>query len=127
MSPAEFDPGLELGSVLTNKELSAAFKCSTQGGMRRSRSTNTLLITTSRDALYLDRWHEGVLHYTGMGQHGDQKLEGNQNKTLAESGSNGVAVYLAEVLAANEYTYLGRVELADPTDVKTLTLRAKEC
>jgi 5-methylcytosine-specific restriction protein A len=59
----------------------------------------------------LDRWHDGVLHYTGMGQTGDQKLD-RQNRTLAESDHNGVAVYLAEVFAANEYTYMGRVVLA---------------
>ena len=111
MSSADFDPDLEVGAVLTNQELAAAFKCSTQGGMRRSKQTNALLITTSRDALYLDRWHDDVLHYTGMGQTGDQKLD-RQNRTLAESSSSGVAVYLAEVFGPNEYTYMGRVQLA---------------
>jgi 5-methylcytosine-specific restriction protein A len=110
-SSADFDPGFEAGGVLANRELAAAFKCSTQGGMRRSKQTNSLLITTSRDALYLDRWHDGVLHYTGMGQTGDQQLD-RQNRTLAESGSNGVAVFLAEVFGPNEYTYIGRIELA---------------
>jgi 5-methylcytosine-specific restriction protein A len=108
---ADFDPDLEVGAVLTNQELAAAFKCSTQGGMRRSKQTNSLLITTSRDALYLDRWHGGVLHYTGMGQTGDQKLD-RQNRTLAESDANGVSVFLAEVFGPNEYTYMGRVHLA---------------
>jgi 5-methylcytosine-specific restriction enzyme A len=111
MSSAEFDPGIEMGAGLTNKELAATFKCSTQGGMRRSKQTNSLLITTSRDALYLDRWHDGVLHYTGMGQTGEQQLN-RQNRTLAESAANGVAVFLAEVFGPNEYTYMGRVELA---------------
>ena len=112
MSSVEFDPHVPPGTVLANRELAAIFKCSTQGGMRRSKTTNTLLITTSRDALYFDRWHDGVLHYTGMGQSGDQSLEGAQNRTLAESASNGVAVHLCEVFATNEYTYLGRAMLA---------------
>jgi 5-methylcytosine-specific restriction enzyme A len=111
MQSADFVPPIEVGTALTNVQLAEIFKCSTQGGMRRSKATNSLVLTTSRDALYLDRWHNGVLHYTGMGQIGDQRLEGTQNRTLAESASNGVAVFLAEVFAPNQYTYMGRVVL----------------
>lgn len=50
--------------------------------------------------------------YTGMGQEGDQSLAFAQNKTLAESDTNGVDVHLFEVHKAKEYTYVGRVELA---------------
>jgi 5-methylcytosine-specific restriction protein A len=112
MSSADFDPQIPLGAVLTNKEVAAAFKCSNNGGMRRSHTTNTLVITTSPYSLYLDRWDAGILNYCGMGQVGDQRLDGTQNRTLAESADNGVGVHLFEVLADNEYTYRGRVVLA---------------
>lgn len=38
-----------------------------------------------------------------MGLKGDQSLEHAQNCTLAESASNGVAVFLCEAFAANQY------------------------
>lgn len=47
-----------------------------------------------------------------MGKSGDQMLEGNQNKTLAESDHNGVEVHLFEVFDATKYTYQGVVKLA---------------
>jgi 5-methylcytosine-specific restriction protein A len=48
-----------------------------------------------------------------MGMEGDQSLEAVQNKTLAESNSNGVDVHLFEVHSPREYTYVGRVRLAE--------------
>ena len=39
-----FDPGLTQGSTLSNQELCSLFGCSTQGGMRRSNDTNTLVL-----------------------------------------------------------------------------------
>ena len=43
---------------------------------------------------YSDDWDGDTLLYTGMGQKGDQSLTFAQNKTLAESNSNGVTVHL---------------------------------
>ena len=58
-------------------------------------------------------WDE--LHYAGMGKRGDQSLEESQNKTLAQSGVNGVEVHLFEVFESTQYTYQGVVELSgDP-------------
>ena len=102
------------GSNLTNNELTTLFLCSTQGGMRRSNRTNTLVIVSNHVAsIYDDRWVDDVLHYTGMGQVGSQSLEFNQNRTLNESPTNGVAVHLFEVFTEKTYTYIGEVELAD--------------
>jgi 5-methylcytosine-specific restriction protein A len=82
--------------------------------MRRSLKTNTLvLISNHVGSIYDDRWIDGIFHYTGMGQIGDQTLQGNQNKTLAESVSNGVEIHLFEVEREAEYIYQGRVELAE--------------
>ena len=106
---------LRPGTELTNDELCAQFKCSPQGGMRRSLETGTLVIVCNHVAsIYDDRWIEGSLHYTGMGQHGDQSLDFMQNRTLAESNSSGVAVHLFEVFKPKIYTYVGLVDLAAP-------------
>lgn len=78
-----FDPGLKIGQILKNADVVDTFKCGNMGGMRRSRTTNTLVI---------------VSDYT-------------KNATLAECGHNGVDVYLFEVIDAGEYIYCGRIEL----------------
>ena len=104
---------LVIGDVYLNQEIAEIFLCSTQGGMRRSLRTNSLVLISDHTKVYHDRWNNGVLHYTGMGLTGDQDFFYMQNKTLYESNMNGVQVYLFEVLQAKEYTYCGRVELAD--------------
>ena len=108
-----FDPGLSPGQTLDNETLRRIFKCSTQGGMRPSTTTHSLVIVSSHaKRLYRDRWIDGVLHYTGMGLTGDQKIS-HQNKTLAECRTNKVGVFLFEVFQEREYTYIGSVTLAD--------------
>ena len=107
-----FNPGLEIGQVINNNTLMSIFKCSQQGGMRKSNTTNTLVIVTDYTrGIYHDKWIGGVLHYTGMGLSGDQDIHYMQNRTLSESGSNGVDVHLFEVMEPGEYTYCGRIEL----------------
>ena len=97
------------GDVVNNEELTELFKCSTQGGMRRSHKTNTLVLVSNHvKSIYSDRWFGKELHYTGMGSSGDQTL-GTQNKTLYESNLNGVEVHLFEVFELREYTYQGIV------------------
>lgn len=103
---------LNNGQKLNNKELCEIFQCSPQGGMRRSRKSNTLVIVSNHiKSIYDDRWEGDTLYYTGMGTKGDQSLDFSQNKTLAESNSNGIAVHLFEVFKDLEYTYVGRVLL----------------
>lgn len=107
-----FNPNLEIGQIINNNTLMSIFKCSQQGGMRKSNATNTLVIVTDYiRGIYHDKWIGGVLHYTGMGLSGDQDINYMQNKTLNESGFNGVDVHLFEVMDPGEYTYCGRVEL----------------
>ena len=101
------------GQVLTNEDLRRIFKVSPQGGMRRSLETNTLVIVSNHvESIYDDRWIGEEFHYTGMGQRGDQTVANAQNKTLAESDSNGVEVHLFEVDQPMQYVYQGRVQLA---------------
>ena len=107
---------LNQGDVIDNEQLCNLFKCSTQGGMRRSLETNTLVVVSNHvKSIYNDRWINGIFHYTGMGTIGDQSLEFMQNKTLNESNTNGVTVHLFEVFKKGQYTYIGLVQLAsDP-------------
>lgn len=108
-----FKPPFEVGAVVSNAVMTEAFKVGNMGGMRRSKTTGTLvLISDNTKGLYSDKWNDGVLHYTGMGKIGDQALDKTQNKTLAESKNNGVEVHLFEVNEPGEYTYSGVVELA---------------
>lgn len=49
--------------------------------------------------IYEDKWiinedGEEILLYTGLGQEGTQEIDIGQNKTLNESRSNGICVYL---------------------------------
>ena len=83
--------------------------------MRRSRRTNALVIVSDHATkdYYKDTWIDGLLHYEGMGLTGDQRIEFAQNKTLNESQTNGVKVYLFEVLTKGQYTYRGEVKLID--------------
>ncbi len=82
------------------------------GGMRRSKSTSTLvLVSDYTKGLYHDKWIGGVLHYTGMGKTGDQDIRWAQNATLAACGENGVDVHLFEVIDVGEYVYCGRIAL----------------
>jgi len=102
---------LSAGRALSNRELCEHFKVNSQGGMRRSHATNSLvLISNHAKALYDDRWEGRVFHYTGMGQTGEQSLT-SQNRTLAESGETGIRVHLFEVFDEGRYVYAGRVGL----------------
>jgi len=111
-----FKHGLNPGDTIINSQLIDIFKCSPQGGMRRSRRTNTLVIVSDHTrGIYEDRWIDDILHYTGMGLEGDQKIDAAQNKTLAESPTNSVEVFLFEVFEAGNYFFRGQVGLADAT------------
>ena len=109
-----FEHGLNPGDTIVNSQLTDIFKCSPQGGMRRSHRTNTLVIVSDHTrGIYEDRWIDGKLHYTGMGLEGDQRIDSTQNKTLAESQTNGVEVFLFEVFDSGNYIFRGQVELTD--------------
>lgn len=105
---------LKIGDVITNHDICEIFQCGPQGGMRKSLRTNSLVIISDHTKdFYDDRWMGNILHYTGMGLKGDQSITFAQNKTLAESGTNGIDVHLFEVYKPKHYAYSGRVELAE--------------
>lgn len=101
---------LKINSIIDNHTLCKIFKCAPQGGMRRSHRTNTLVLISDRTKLYEDKSENGIYHYTGMGQVGNQELK-SQNMTLAESRKNDISVHFFEVMKPKQYTYRGEVEL----------------
>jgi 5-methylcytosine-specific restriction protein A len=109
---------LVVGHRYTNSDIVRIFRCAGQGGMRRSSRTNSLVLISKHDGdnPYKDEWNsDGTILYTGMGRSGDQSIDRAQNKTLAESRTNGVELYLFESFDSNDYIYHGRVSLAgDP-------------
>jgi 5-methylcytosine-specific restriction protein A len=107
---------MQQGDIVDNETIRRAFQCSSQGGMRRSLRTNSLvLISGTKRSIYGDRWDGDIFHYTGMGLHGDQSLYDGQNWTLVSSPKNGVKVYLFAAIEKNRYRFEGQVELAlDP-------------
>ena len=75
---------MQPGEVVSNDALRVLFAVGNMGGMRRSSKQNLLLIVSDHTkGLYEDRWEGDVLHYTGMGKKGPQKLDGNQNRTFS--------------------------------------------
>lgn len=109
-----FNPNLKLGQELINEDIINIFKCGPQGGMRRSHKTNTLILISDRTrGIYEDIWENNILHYIGMGQIGNQSLDFQQNKTLYESDTNGVDVFLFEVFESKKYIFQGKVKLSD--------------
>lgn len=104
---------LNPGTIIDNNQLIKLFQCSTQGGMRRSHKTNTLVLVSNHlKSLYDDRWIDDVFHYTGMGTEGDQSLDYMQNKTLTTSNATDITIHLFEVFEDKKYTYMGEVYLA---------------
>lgn len=103
---------LEKGKIFDNSDLYDIFKCGNSGGMRKSNSTNSFLIISDHTkSLYDDKWDQGTLYYTGMGQVGDQNIDFMQNRTLNESNTNGVNLFLFEVFNPKEYMYMGKLKL----------------
>lgn len=103
---------LSVGDVLTHKELYRKFKCSSSGGIRPSKKTNTVVIISDiTDPFYLDKWDEDILNYTGTGRKGDQELFSGLNKRLAELNLSDFDGYLFEKNKPNNYKFLGQVIL----------------
>ncbi len=114
VSALSFNHGLKIGQRLSTYKLQSIFQHNRYRGMRHSLTTNTLvLISDHYSSPYSDRWENGILYYNGMGLLGDQKLDFMQNKTLAQSNTNGVEVYLCEVFddTSEKYVFMGRVKL----------------
>ncbi|WP_210127825.1 HNH endonuclease [Staphylococcus sp. GDX8P114P-2] len=110
---------LKVGNIYNNQVIQDIFKCSGQGGMRRSHLTNALVLFSDHsknqpiyeDKSYIDEHGNQIMHYTGMGQQGDQDLKSTQNRTLLESNDLSIKVYLFETFDSGQHTFRGEVKL----------------
>ena len=106
----------KIGEVISNASLMQIFKVSNMGGMRYSKTYDVLISNHYLKRInpvfnpFDDKWIDGVLYYTGMGNVGDQpNPPHSQNKRLYNEKYKGL--YLFEVFNQGELTYQGPVKL----------------
>lgn len=106
----EFDlnyEDLKIGDILTNKEIASTFGCSNQGGIRKSKKTNTIVAIAKMQGCHYSHREDGdILYFMGLGKKGDQQLT-RQNKALAEAAKDAYEIHLFVVYEEGEYTYRG--------------------
>lgn len=102
------------GDVIDNTTLVTIFRCSSQGAMRRSVGTGSLvLIADHTRSACEEKWTGNIFHFTGRGIYGERGSSFYQNKTLFESKETGTRLFFFEVFKEGDYTYMGEAELAD--------------
>ena len=106
---------IKIGDVVDAKKINQEFKCAYASGMNFSTTYNALVLFSHHEGgLYSDRWDKDILHYTGMGQHGDMEMNG-PNRRLKDAKKDETEIHLFEVFKKTEYTYRGEFILnADP-------------
>lgn len=106
---------LKTGTILNNKEITEIFRCQYEGGIRKSKKLNLLvLINDPKYGLYDNRWENDVLYFTAIGRKGDQQLDQPwQNRDLAHADENDMTLYLFEKQKPSHYEYKGEVEIGD--------------
>lgn len=108
-----FDPGLEIGEIITNQKIADIFKVDKQQGIRTSAKYNYIVIVLNKEGKYTDQWiDEYRIHYTGAGLKGDQQLTG-RNKTLYETLYNDKELFFFEKEGSDQYVYRGLCDLED--------------
>lgn len=104
---------LNIGDKIGNKDIAEYFLCSNQGGVRKSKKTNTIVLIAKFDNCSYKHRREGdILYFTGMGKTGNQEMK-RQNKSILQAKEEGFALHLFEVYEEGTYEYAGEVELAD--------------
>lgn len=100
------------GQLVNNREIMNVFKCACEGGIRKSNTTNTVVLinrSTSQDPGI----PAGTIAYEGSGK-GNQTLEKGKNKTLLKAFDMKLPVFLFEKEKPGVYKFLGRVSLVNP-------------
>lgn len=106
---------LEKDAILNNKEITEIFHCQYEGGVRKSKKMNLLvLINDPKYGLYQNRWKDDILYFTAIGRKGNQSLEQPwQNRDLAHYKENKMKLYLFEKQKPSKYAYKGEVQVVD--------------
>ncbi|MCK9580294.1 MAG: HNH endonuclease [Methanoregula sp.] len=110
---AGFEMPINPGDTIDNETLKGIFRCSAHGSMRRSLPTNSLVLISDHTVPEIeDTWIGRIFQFTGIGSNGEQSIGSPLNKTLAESKTNGISLYLFEVFEEGHCVYIGEVEPA---------------
>lgn len=115
------------GEIIPYESLQKIFSVGVPRGMLRSTKTNSLvLVSYSYGKIFRDRWEGDTFYYTGEGQVGDQSIAEEYNKTLTESDTNRVNLFLFRVFHPNQYLFIGEVELLNKPLTETQPDKNKE-
>jgi len=131
---------LKIGDKVGNKDIAELFLCSNQGGVRKSKKTNTIVLIAKFDnCSYKHRKDGDITYFTGMGKNGNQQMK-RQNKSILMAKEEGFNLHLFEVYEEKTYIYAGEVELVEKPvieqqnddsgslrDVFMFPLKKKEC
>ncbi|MGQ9545181.1 MAG: YDG/SRA domain-containing protein [Candidatus Bathycorpusculaceae bacterium] len=113
---------MEIGQVLSNRDISRSFNVCMQRGIRYSGSLRegikhvvliTVLHKTPGDLIripYQDRKIGDRLIYTGEGRYGDQKMS-RGNMVLKQQIEKGYPIYVFEKKSPGRYAFLGRYKV----------------
>lgn len=110
---------IEIGETLLRKELHDRWGGGRYGGMEPSVKAESVFLFTNPSAgeafgYKYDGWHaDGLLHYTGDGQVGDQSLRSGGNKSLMDAEALGRTVRVFRSVG-RDTTYVGPFQLANP-------------
>lgn len=109
---------LEPGDTILRKELHRRYGGAGQGGIEPSAKTPNVFVFSDpksgeKYGYIYDRWRDGVFHFTGDGQVGDQEIKFG-NRAIRDHKKDGRALRVFEGVRGL-VTYLGEFELAaDP-------------
>ncbi|MHA2245260.1 MAG: hypothetical protein ACXADY_09875 [Candidatus Hodarchaeales archaeon] len=110
-----------IGAFYLNEEMKKMTNVSPQGGIRISRSQKfhpeghiVICAKLSSQTIYSDHFdEEGLLHYTGEGQKGDQTLT-KGNKAIYESNQTGKLIFLFKKHnEGGNWEFMGPVKFQD--------------
>lgn len=108
---------LRVGDTIKRTQLHAKYGGRRQGGISPSRQSPNVMVFTDPETGtkygYTDGWTQGVFHYTGEGQEGDQTLD-QGNGAILHHHEQGRALRLFDG-ASGVVEYAGEFEL-DPND-----------
>jgi hypothetical protein len=121
---------LKPGDMVLRKELHKQFGGAGQGGIEPSAKTENVFIFSDPKAgeqygYIYDRWQDGIFHFTGDGQVGDQEMKFG-NRAILDHRKHGRALRVFDGVRGT-VRYRGEFELAaDPFYVAKARERSSE-
>lgn len=107
-----FNPDLNPGEIISNRELMSIFHCACEGGIRYSSKTATIVLVVNNTKSGLPNiWQNGILQFAGRIVKDNGNLGGQNRRLEAVLHDNG-DVFLFEVNNPGKYEFKGKVELA---------------